>query len=221
MATSVNDRRLVAGKKRTLRRLEKLGIEGRESRSLVETGKRVLEESIEDFQRAIRREDLTDEVRNILREPHGRTADALVRVYYSMKHQYAERRARGEAVTERDRKVEKVLRNLEPAQSIGASFPHAVSVLERAVEFASQTLPSDVIELSHSALDRAREARERLEKLGDRALRAYSNLEQARERAKSRYLAVREMISAAYRLEGCHDELNGVAPPISEIMSPS
>lgn len=220
MAISVNDRRLNAGKKQTLKKLEELQVESEEARSIVQTARTVLGKSIEEYKKALRREDLTDEVREILKEPRGRASDALVQVYYTLKRQYAERRARGEPISEQDQKVEKFLRNLSPTEYITASFPTAVSALERAIDFANENLPEDVVNFSESALDRAKEARGRLEDLGERALRAYSDLEDAREEAKSNYLAVRELVSAALRLEDRFDELNEIAPPVSAIMSP-
>ena len=220
MTISVNDRRLLAGKKQTLERLDDLRFESDEANSIVATAKSVLTKSLDEYRAAIRREDLTDEVREILRGPRGKAADALVRVYYTLKRQYAERRAKGKALTEQDKQVEKFLRNLSPTEYITTSFPSAVSALEQAIDFANQNLPQDVVDLSRSALERAKEARGRLEDLGERALKAYSDLEDARETAKSNYLAVRELLSAAFRLEDRFDELNNVAPPISDVMTP-
>lgn len=220
MTISVNDRRLMAGKKQTLEKLDDLTFETEEADTVVSTAKSVLTQSLDEYRAAIRREDLTDEVREILRGPRGKASEALVRVYYTLKRQYAERRARGKALTEQDKQVEKFLRNLSPTEYITTSFPTAVSALEQAVDFANQTLPQDVVDLSNSALDRVSEARSRLEELGERALKAYSDLEDARESAKSNYLAVRELLSAAFRIEDRYDELNDVAPPISDIMAP-
>jgi CHASE3 domain sensor protein len=221
MTISVNDRRLLTGKKSTLKKLQKLTVDGPEATKALEAARTVLSESIEEYDRAIRREDLTDEVREILQGPRGKASEALVRVYYTLKRQYAERRARGEALTERDKKVEEFLRSLSPTEYVTASFPTAVSTLERAVDFASQNLPDELVNVSRSALDRAQEARNRLEELGERALKSYSNVEKARGRAKDNYLAVRELTSAALRLEGRFNELNKIAPPVSDIMSPS
>ena len=220
MTISVNDRRLLAGKKQTLDKLDDLKFESDEASSIVATAKSVLTKSLDEYRAAIRREDLTDEVREILRGPRGKAADALVRVYYTLKRQYAERRAKGKALTEQDKQVEKFLRNLSPTEYITTSFPTAVSALEQAIDFANQNLPQDVVDLSRSALDRAKEARGRLEDLGERALKAYSDLEDARETAKSNYLAVRELLSAAFRLEDRFGELNTIAPPISDVMTP-
>lgn len=221
MSISVHDKRLLVGMKRTSKACGDLEVESEKAAAAIGIAEAVLGESIEEYRKAIRREDLTDEVREVLREPRGRASDALVRVYYTLKRQHAERRARGKALTERDKKVENFLRNLSPTEYVTASFPAAVSALERAVDFANEKLPEDVVDLSQTALDRAREAREQLEELGERALRAYSNLEEARERAKTKYLAVRELVSAALRLEERFDELNDVAPPVSEITSPN
>jgi len=221
MTISVHDERLLAGKQQTLDALEATDFEDERARSALDIACGLLEDSIEEYRKAIRREDLTDEVREILQEPRGHAADALVRVYYTLKRRYDERRARGKALTEEDRKVEEFLRNLSPTEYVTTSFPTAVSALERAVEFANQNLPEDLTELSESALDRAREARERVEELGDRALRAYSNLEEARDEAKSRYLAVRELTSAALRLEDRYGELNDIAPPVSDVTGPN
>jgi len=218
MAITAEDRRLVAGKRRVLERLDRLTFEGGEARSLVDVSRRVLTRSVEEYRSAIRRERITEQVRSLLREPQDRTADALVQVYDVLKRQYAERRARGEALTEGDRKVEKLLRSLSPAESIATAFPEAVSVVKGAANFASERLPAEVVELSSTALHRARDAGRRLEDLGDRALRAYSNIEGAREQAKSRYLAVREMISAACRLEGRYGELDGPVPLIGDVV---
>lgn len=217
MAITAEDRRLVAGKRRVLEQLDRLTFEGDEARSLVDLSRQVLTESVEAYRGAIRRERLTEQIRSLLREPQDRTADALVQVYDALKRQYAARRARGEALTEGDRKVEKVLRNLRPAESIATAFPKAMSMLKGAADFASERLPAEVVELSTTALHRARDAGQRLEELGERALRAYSNIEGAREEAKSNYLAVREMISAACRLEGRYGELDGIVPPIGEV----
>ncbi len=217
MAITAEDRRLVAGKKRVLERLDRLTFEGGEASSLVDLSRRVLTQSVEDYRSAMRRERVTEQIRTLLREPQDRTADALIQVYDALKRQYAERRARGDALTEGDRKVEKVLPNLSPAESFATAFPGAMSALKGAADFASERLPADVVELSATALHRARDAGRHLEKLGDRALRAYSNIERAREQAKSNYLAVREMISAACRLEGRYGELDGLVPPISDV----
>lgn len=221
MTISVHDERLLSGKEQTLEALREVEFENKQAQSAVEIGCRVLEESIEEYEKAIQREDLTDEVREMLQEPRGRAADALVRVYYTLKRQYAERRARGEALTDQDRKVEEFLRNLSPTEYITTSFPTAVSALEQAVDFASQHLPEDLTKISESALDRADRARDRIEEIGERALQAYSNLEEARERAKSRYLAVRELTSAALRIEDRYDELNQIAPPVSDVTGPN
>jgi len=221
MTISVNDQRLVAGKQQTREKLDALEFETEEARTICSTAKSVLTNSLDEYRAAIRREDLTDEVREILSGPRGKAADALVRVYYTLIRQHAERRARGEALTEQDKQVERFLRNLSPTEYITTSFPSAVSALEQAVDFANQTLPEDVVDLSRSALDRAREARSQIEQLGERALKAYSDLEEARETAKSNYLAVRELLSAACRIEDRYDELNEIAPPISDIMAPS
>ena len=220
MTISVNDKRLLAGMKQTMKKLEDVEFERTESQTSVATAKSVLSASVDEYRKAIRREDLTDEVRDILQEPRGRASDALVRVYYTLKRQYAERRAKGEALTEQDKRVENFLRNLSPTEYITASFPTAVNALEKAVDFASQNLPEDVVDFSESALERAQEARNRIEELGERALQTYSNLEKAREKAKSDYLAVRELVSASLRLEDRFDELNEIAPPVSAIMSP-
>lgn len=220
MTISVHDERLVAGKQKTLEALEACEFEDARAEEAANVACAILEDSIEEYEDAIRREDLTDEVREALQEPRGRTAEALVRVYYTLKRQYAERRARGEELTEEERELEEFLRNLSPTEYITASFPNAMSALEKAIDFASQNLPEDLAKLSETALERAREAREQLEELGDRALRVYSDLEQAREEAKSRYLAVRELTSAALRLEDRYGELNEIAPPISDVMSP-
>lgn len=219
MTISVQDKRLLAGKEQTLEKLRELELQGK-SGSIIETAKAVMEESLADYRKSIRREDLTEEVREILREPRQRAGDALVRVYYTIKRQYAERRAAGEALTDQDKQVEEFLRNLSPGEYISASFPTAVSTLEKAQNFASQYLPEDVQKFSESALSRARETRNRIEQLGERALKAYSDLEEAREEAKSNYLAVREMTSAALRLEGQFRRLNSIAPPVSDVMSP-
>ena len=94
MTISVNDRRLLTGKKSTLKKLQKLTVEGPEATKALEAARTVLSESIEEYDRAIRREDLTDEVREILQGPRGKASEAFVRVYYTLKRQYAERRAR-------------------------------------------------------------------------------------------------------------------------------
>lgn len=221
MTISVHDERLLSGKERTLEALRAAEFDDEQASAAIQIAIEVLEESVQEYEQAIEREDLTDEVREILQEPRGRTSDALVQVYYTLKRQYAERRARGEALTEQDRKVEEFLRNLSPTEYITTSFPTAFSALEQAVDFASQNLPEDLTQLSESALERAREARERIEEIGERALRAYSNLEKARERAKSKYLAVRELTSAALRIEDRYDELNTIAPPVSDVTSPN
>ncbi|MFB6350990.1 MAG: hypothetical protein ABEN55_05615, partial [Bradymonadaceae bacterium] len=166
MTISVNDRRLLAGKRQTLEKLDDLVFESEEGQTIVSTAKSVLTESIDEYRAAIRREDLADEVREILQGPRGKAADALVGVYYTLKRQYAERRARGKALTAQDKQVETYLRNLSPTEYVTTSFPSAVSALEQAVDFANQTLPQDVVDLSRSALDRAREARTHLEELG-------------------------------------------------------
>lgn len=218
MAITAEDRRLVAGKIRVLERLDRLAFDGGEACSLVDVSRRVLTRSVEEHRSAIRRERVTEQIRSLLREPQDRTADALIQVYDALKRQYAERRARGEALREGDRKVERLLRNLSPAESLATKFPEAMSALKGAADFASERLPEDVVDLSAMALHRARDAGRRLEKLGERALRAYSNIEGAREQAKSNYLAVRDMISAACRLEGRYGELDGLVPPISDVI---
>ncbi|MFB6262034.1 MAG: hypothetical protein ABEL76_00225 [Bradymonadaceae bacterium] len=224
MAISVNDERLIDGKQRSLEAIGELDCTGR-SAVLLEVAESVLSESIDEYKTAIRREDLTDEVRNMLEDPQERAGEALVQFYYTLKREYAERRAKGEPLTERDEQVEEFLRNLSSAEYVSKPFPGALSALKRAAEFANENIPDDVRSVSDEALRRVRDARDRvegqIEELGDRALQAYSDVEQAREEAKSNYLAVREITSAALRLEGRYDELNDVTPPVSKIMSPN
>lgn len=220
MTISVNDQRLLEGKQQSLEQLDDLEFEDREPNQLVQTARAVLSESIDDYKKAIRREDLTDEVREIMQEPRRKAGDALVRIYYALRRQYAERRAKGEPLTERDQKVEEFLRDVNPGEYITSSFPGALKALEQALDFANQHLSEDIVDVSNQAIERARETRKQLEGLGDRALKVYSDVEEARETAKSNYLAVREMVSAALRLTDRYDELNDITPPVGEIMSP-
>jgi methyl-accepting chemotaxis protein len=220
MTISVNDQRLLEGKQQALDQLRELEFEDEAPTRLVETARTVLEESIDEYKKAIRREDLTDEVREVMQEPRRKAGDALVRIYYALRQQYAERRAKGEPLTERDQQVEEFLRNVNPGEYITSSFPGALEALEQALEFANQHLSEDVVDISNQAVERARETRQQIEDLGERALKVYSNVEEARETAKSNYLAVREMVSAALRLTDRYDELNDLTPPVSDIMSP-
>jgi methyl-accepting chemotaxis protein len=163
---------------------------------------------------------VTDEVREVLEEPRGKAGDALVRVYYTAMRRYAERRASGEAMTDRDKQVEEFLKNFSPSEYVNTSFPGAIQSLERAINFANENLPDDVKKFAENALDRAKEVRQNIEDAGEHALENFSNLEEAREEAKNQYLAARELTSAALRLAGRSDELNDLVPPVSDVMAP-
>jgi len=220
MTKSVHDERLLEGKENALEALSAFEIDNPQSQTILEQAKNILSDSTDEFRRAIRRADVTDEVRDILDEPRGKAGDALVRVYYTAMRRYAERRASGEAMTERDKQVEEFLKNFSPSEYVNTSFPGAIQSLERAISFANDNLPDDVKNFAQNALDRAKEVRQNIEEAGENALENFSNLEEARETAKDQYLAARELTSAALRLAGRNDELNDLVPPVSDVMAP-
>lgn len=220
MTKSVHDERLLEGKENALEALSAFEIDNPQSQTILEQAKNILSDSTDEFRRAIRRADVTDEVRDILDEPRGKAGDALVRVYYTAMRRYAERRASGEAMTERDKQVEEFLKNFSPSEYVNTSFPGAIQSLEKAINFANDNLPDDVKNFAQNALDRAKEVRQNIEEAGENALENFSNLEEARETAKDQYLAARELTSAALRLAGRNDELNDLVPPVSDVMAP-
>ena len=225
MAISVNDQRLLEGSEKTLARLQELQLQDAEARAAVQIARGVLQGGIENLRRSMNREDiaalLSGEMESVLKEPKSTSAEAMSRVYYSIQKLYAERRTKGEPVTERDEEIRKFLDRFNPSDFINTSFGSALSAWERASEVAGQYIPDEVKKISTQAFDRARETRSRLEEVGQNALKAFSDLEDARESAKSDYLAARELTSAALRMVGRYDELNDIVPPVSDIMSPS
>ncbi len=224
MAISVNDQRLLEGSEKTLARLQELQLEHAEARAAVQIARGVLEGGIEQLRRSMNREDiaalLSGEMDAVLKEPKSTSAEAMSRVYYSLQKLYAERRTEGEPVTETDEEIRAFLDRFNPSDFINTSFSTALTAWERASDVAGQYIPDELKKLSTQALDRARETRGRLEEAGHNALKAFSDLEDAREAAKGDYLAARELTSAALRMVDRYDELNDIIPPVSEIMSP-
>jgi hypothetical protein len=225
MAISVNDQRLLEGSEKTLARLQELQLQDAEARAAVQIARGVLQRGIEGLRRSMNREDiaalLSGEMDSVLKEPKSSSAEALSRAYYSIQKLYAERRTKGEPVTERDEEIRAFLDRFNPSDFINTSLTSATSAWDRASEVAGQYIPEEVKSLTNQALERARQTRGRLEEAGQNALKAFSDLEKARESAKSDYLAARELTSAALRMVDRYDELNDIVPPVSDIMSPS
>lgn len=224
MAISVNDKRLLDGSEKTLSRLGELQLESSEARTAVELARGVLGKGVDHLNRSMNREDisalLSGELETVLKEPKTASAEAMSRAYYALQKLYAERRTKGEPVTERDEEIRKFLDRFNPSDFLATSFPSALNAWERATQVAGQYIPDEVKNLSNQSIDRARQTRSRLEEAGQSALKAFSDLEDAREATKSNYLAARELTSAALRIEARYDELNDIAPPVSEVMSP-
>lgn len=224
MAISVTDKRLVEGIEQTLERLDTLQLSSETANRGVDLAAGVLRDALDDYERAIGREDIKDfiagEFSDLLTEPKSRTGEAMARVYYAVQRRYADRRTQGEPLTERDQEIEEFLRNFSPTDYITGSFPAAINGLERAAGFASQYLPEEVKNLSNAALERARETRHRIEEAGQRALKAFADLEKARDQARGQYLAARDLVSGSLRIEERHDDLNEYVPPLGSVLSP-
>ena len=71
-----------------------------------------------------------------------------------------------------------------------------------------------------TAIQKAREAKDKAtsEKAG--AVQALSELEQVREAARERYLSARDLVSAALREAKQHDKLTQVMPGLTDVLSP-
>lgn len=224
MAISINDKRLLEGSQSALSRLRDVPLEDHRAQACVEIAVEVLQHSVDRLKRSMNREDiaalLSGDLESVLKEPRTASAEAMSRVYYSVQKLYADRRTRGEPLTARDHEIRQYLERFNPSDVLTTSLTGASSAWERATEIAGNYIPDEVKHLSTQALDGARRARERLEKAGQNALKAISELEMAREAAKSDYLAARELTSAALRIEGRHAELNDLVPPVSDVMSP-
>lgn len=225
MTISVKDERLLNGSKQARRRLQ--GLEyGGETRTVIQIADSVLEESTAEFERAIKRAKQGENIeqllsnQELLANPKSPLGETAARLYYLLQWRYAERRAKGEPVTERDEKIEDFLTNLSPTGFLNESFPNAVDSLEHAAELARQFIPEEVKALSDRAQEQVAETRSQLEQLSQKALETFTNLQNARQRARNQYLAARELTGGALRLENDADRLNDIIPPISQIMSP-
>jgi hypothetical protein len=175
------------------------------------------------LKRAQKKDELEELIsgKDLLANPKSRVGETAARLYYLLQARYSERRAQGEPVSDRDKEIETFLQNLNPSEFMNTSFPKAVDSLEKATDLANQLIPDEVKNLSNQARDQITEARSQLEEMSEQAIDTYTDLQEAREEARTHYLAARELASAALRLEGDEETLNDVIPPIGQVLSPS
>jgi hypothetical protein len=99
-----------------------------------------------------------------------------------------------------------------------AAYEEASYARELLRRLGAQERRANELERAHRAMEAIESARRVAGAEGAEAVEAYAHLVEGRAIARVCYLAARDLVSAALRLDGQHDQLDKIIPPLSIVL---